>query len=82
MNFQTEIEILIRARYPILYIITSEEMLVYPDAETARTSTPVTIVQGASVIKGTALEADNRLRLYKLQGRASASIHRQKGSPP
>lgn len=63
-------------------IITSEEMLVYPDAETARTSTPVTIVQGASVIKGTALEADNRLRLYKLQGRASASIHRQKGSPP
>ena len=28
MNFQTEIEILIRARYPILYIITSEEMRV------------------------------------------------------
>ena len=26
MNFQTEIETLIRARYPILYIITSEEM--------------------------------------------------------
>src|SRR5712675_808574 len=28
MSFQTEIEILIRARYPILYIITSEEMRV------------------------------------------------------
>jgi hypothetical protein len=28
MNFQTEIEILIRARYPILYIISSEEMRV------------------------------------------------------
>ena len=28
MNFQTELEILIRARYPILYIITSEEMRV------------------------------------------------------
>jgi len=26
MNFQTEIETLIRARYPILYIITNEEM--------------------------------------------------------
>jgi len=25
MNFQTEIETLIRARYPIIYIITSEE---------------------------------------------------------
>ena len=28
MNFQTEIETLIRARYPILYIITNEEMRV------------------------------------------------------
>jgi len=28
MNFQTELETLIRARYPILYIITSEEMRV------------------------------------------------------
>src|SRR5512138_3050054 len=28
MNFQNEIETLIRARYPILYIITSEEMRV------------------------------------------------------
>ena len=28
MNYQTEIETLIRARYPILYIITSEEMRV------------------------------------------------------
>jgi hypothetical protein len=28
MNFQTEIEILIRARYPILYVITSDEMRV------------------------------------------------------
>jgi len=28
MNFQTEIETLVRARYPILYIITNEEMRV------------------------------------------------------
>ena len=28
MNFATEIETLIRARYPILYVITSEEMRV------------------------------------------------------
>ena len=28
MNFQTELEILIRARYPILYVVTSEEMRV------------------------------------------------------
>ena len=28
MNFQTELETLIRARYPILYVISSEEMRV------------------------------------------------------
>src|ERR1043165_6477644 len=28
MNFQTEIETLIRARYPILYVLTSEELRV------------------------------------------------------
>ena len=28
MNFQTELETLIRARYPILYILSSEEMRV------------------------------------------------------
>ena len=28
MNFPTEIETLIRARYPILYVITSEELRV------------------------------------------------------
>ena len=28
MNFQTEIETLIRARYALLYVITSEEMRV------------------------------------------------------
>jgi hypothetical protein len=28
MNFQSEIETLIRARYPILYVISSEEMRV------------------------------------------------------
>ena len=28
MSFQTELETLIRARYPILYLITSEEMRV------------------------------------------------------
>jgi SpoVK/Ycf46/Vps4 family AAA+-type ATPase len=37
MNFQAELEILVRARYPILYIISSEEMRVQEDViEVAR----------------------------------------------
>ena len=62
--------------------LTTTEMTVYPDEEIARTSTPVTIVQDSSVINATGLEADNRLRLYKLQGRAHAVIYRQKVPKP
>lgn len=63
-------------------VIATDEMLVYPDDEIARSNTPVTITQGSSVISGSGLEADNKLRVYKLLGRAHALIHRQKVSPP
>ncbi len=63
-------------------VITTDAMQVYPDEETARTSTPVTITQGSSVINGSGLEADNRLRLYKLFGRANAVIYRRGTTKP
>ena len=63
-------------------LLTTAEMTVFPDEETARSNSPVTITQGASVINGTGLEADNKLRLYKLQGRAHALINRQKVTQP
>jgi len=63
-------------------VLTTSEMLVYPDEEIARSSAPVTITQGSSVINGTGIEADNKLRLYKLQGRAQALIYRQQVPKP
>lgn len=61
-------------------LLTTEEMRVYPDAETARSSTPVTIVQGGSVITGTGFTADNKTQVYTLQGRAHAQITKQKAA--
>ena len=63
-------------------LLTTEEMVVFPDEEIARSHTPVTIVQGASVVNGTGLEADNKQQLYKLSGRVHAVMYKQKDSAP
>ena len=63
-------------------LLTTTELLVYPDEEIARSDKPVTISQGASVITGSGLEADNRVQMYKLLGRAHAIIYRQKVAHP
>ena len=57
-------------------LLTTTELLVYPDDELARSDKPVTIAQGSSVITGSGLEADNKLQLFKLLGRAHAVIYR------
>jgi LPS export ABC transporter protein LptC len=51
-------------------------MQVYPDEEIARSSVPVTIVNGQNVIHGTAMEADNRTHLYSLMGRVQATLYK------
>lgn len=58
-------------------VLTTTEMQVYPDDEIARTSVPVTIVNGQSIVKGTAMEADNRLRSFTLMGRAQGIVYRK-----
>jgi len=63
-------------------LLTTTEMLVYPDEEIAHSSVPVTITQGSSVIKGSGIDADYRLRVYKLHGPAQALIYRQRVSKP
>ncbi|MDD5177166.1 MAG: LPS export ABC transporter periplasmic protein LptC [Sterolibacterium sp.] len=58
-------------------VLTTTEMQVYPDDEIARTSVPVTIVNGRSVIKGSAMEADQRAHLFTLMGRAQGTVYRK-----
>ena len=55
-------------------VLTTAAMQVYPDDEIARSSVPVTIVNGKNVIHGTAMEADHHARLYTLTGRVQATL--------
>lgn len=56
-------------------VLTTAAMHVYPDDEIARTSVPVTIVNGRNVVQGTAMEANNRNQTYTLLGRAKATFY-------
>lgn len=63
-------------------VVTTTEMQVYPDDEIARTNVPVTIVDGSSIIQGSAMEADNRARLFTLIGRAHGTVYRRRSQTP
>ncbi|MFA7268603.1 MAG: LPS export ABC transporter periplasmic protein LptC [Sterolibacterium sp.] len=57
-------------------VLTTTAMQVYPDDEIARTSVPVTIVNGRTVVQGMAMEADNRTQTYILTGRAQGTFYK------
>lgn len=57
-------------------VLTTAAMQVYPDDEIARSSVPVTIVNGKSVIHGAAMEADHHAHLYTLMGRVQATLYK------
>jgi len=63
-------------------VVTTTEMKVYPDEKIARSSAPVTIVQGQSIITGGGLEVDDKTQVFKLSGRAHGIIYRNKVATP
>lgn len=63
-------------------LVTTAELLVYPDDEIARSALPVTITQGRSVVLGTGIEVDNRERTFKLMGRVHGTIFRSAANTP
>lgn len=62
--------------------VTSAEMVVYPDDEIARSSVPVSIVQGRSVMTGSGMEVDSRSHTYTLSGPVRGTIYRTGPNPP
>lgn len=58
--------------------VSTTELTVYPDEELAVTDKPVRIVQGASVITGVGMEADNRQATFLLKSKVHATIDRSK----
>lgn len=63
-------------------LVTTAELLVYPDDEIARSVLPVTITQGRSTILGTGIEVDNREHVFKLMGRVHGTIYRSAANTP
>lgn len=62
--------------------ITTARLDVMPDLETASTDTPVSIVQGRSVVTGSGLIVDNKIRQTTLFGPVRGTIHRDSGKTP
>lgn len=69
------------ADHPELLVSTAE-MVVYPDDEIARSSVPVSITQGHSVITGSGMEVDNRTQTYTLMGPVQGRIYRTEPKTP
>ena len=59
-------------------VFTTTHLTVFPDDEVARTGAPVTIVQGASIIRGVGMEADNKTQIYQLLSQVNSTIEKQR----
>lgn len=57
-------------------VLTTSELHVFPDDEIARADVPVTIVDGQSIVHGTAMDANNRTHVFTLQGRVQGTLYR------
>jgi lipopolysaccharide export system protein LptC len=59
-------------------VFTTSRLTVFPDNEVARTTAAVTIIQGASVIRGVGLEADNKTQIYQLLNQVNSTIEKKR----
>lgn len=59
-------------------VLTTQTLTLFPDDEIMRTPAPVTVTQGASVLRGTGLDADNRSGTLQLLGSVSGTIERKR----
>jgi len=55
-------------------VFTTTHVTVFPDDEVARTNAAVTIVQGASIIRGIGMDADNKTQIYTLHNQVNSTI--------
>lgn len=63
-------------------VLETRTLTVFPDDEKARTSDPVVITQGNSIMHGTGLELDNKSGITVLNGRVTGTLHRNRTETP
>lgn len=59
-------------------VIASSTLTIFPDDEVARTTAPVVIMQGKSVVHGVGLEADNKTAIYQLLSQVNGIIDKKR----
>jgi lipopolysaccharide export system protein LptC len=59
-------------------VFTTSHLTVFPDDEVARTNAAVTITQGASVVRGVGMEADNKTQVYQLLSQVNSTIAKKR----
>lgn len=55
-------------------VATGPDLTIYPDSETARTQSPVEVVQGKSWVRGTGLKVDNATMITTLESRVTGQF--------
>ena len=63
-------------------VFTTSHLTLFPDDEIVRTSAAVTLIQGASVVRGVGLEADYKTGVYKLLSQVSSTIEKKRRPRP
>jgi lipopolysaccharide export system protein LptC len=58
-------------------VFTTAHLTVFPDDEVARTTAAVTITQGASIIRGVGMDADNKTQIYRLHNQVNSTIEKK-----
>lgn len=63
-------------------VLQSRTLKIFPDEEKGSTKDPVSISEGASVMRGSGLEIDNRTGITVLHGRVTGTLHRNRTNTP
>lgn len=66
---------------PALHVMT-DELRVHPEAETAHTDTPVTIIDGGNTLHGKGMDADNKRQIYRLNGPTHGTLQARSTARP
>lgn len=59
-------------------VFTTTHLTLLPDEDIARTSAPITLVQGASVVRAVGMEADNKTKLIELLSQVNSTIEKKR----
>jgi len=63
-------------------VLETRTLKIFPDDEKGRTSDPVVITRGKSIMHGSGLELDNRSGITVLHGRVTGTLHRNRTETP